>query len=133
MGIWRDLKDGIRDAAIGLQCMGREHATNADVAAVQRALEEGKGKTYAEYYEPEPGEDPTAERPEPDMDEGPQDWNDLREEQRDEWDDEIRPHEYAGNGRAREECGFMEDSGWMCTQPREGHPAPEMPARELGE
>jgi hypothetical protein len=74
MSIWRDLKDGIRDAVIGLQYLGREHVTNEEIAAAQRELDrnweperwvsvpldELDPERCPQYYDPEWGQDPTA-------------------------------------------------------------------------
>jgi hypothetical protein len=84
MGIWRELKDAVRDAAIGLQYLGQEHVTNAEIAAAQRELEEPERWATVRLdelghdYEPgddEPlsGEDPTA-----DPERGPRYYDDGR-------------------------------------------------------
>lgn len=42
-----------------------------------------------------------------------------------EHEDDIRPHDYVYDGTGPEECTFMEDNGWKCAQPKEGHPKAE--------
>lgn len=105
MGIWQELKAGVRDAAIGLQYMGREHVINEQVAAAQRAIEEV-----------------------PDIDEMPQDWNDLREEQREGWENEGPDlgYRYMPDGTITTHDGIELETGWS-----PGTRA-ETPERELG-
>jgi hypothetical protein len=110
MGVWAELKAGVRDVAIGLQYMGREHVTKEDIEAAQRELDRDW---------------------QPDIDEQPQDWNDLREEQREGWENEGPDlgYRYMPDGTITTHDGGELDIGWS-----PGTKAnPEMPERELGE
>ena len=107
MGIWRDLKDGMQEAAIGLRYLGRG-VTKEEVAAAQRELDRDW---------------------QPDIDDQGEDWNDLREEQREDWEEEGPDlgYRYMPDGTITTHDGIELDTGWS-----PGTRA-EMPARELGE
>ena len=104
MGIWRDLKAGMRDAAVGLQYMGRGHVTNEEIAAAQRELDRDW---------------------QPDIDDEPQDWNDLREEQGDPFNDEPLAQRYYGDGRIVTADGKELETVWWSSRQ-------ERPDREKG-